>query len=155
MNHGPHCVCKSCFGARSVSDASVVLAAHGRGVDGADRWLALAARKMLDSKLADCGSPAEEALLAGLLLADLEPTQQHRIGAHRVDFAFLDKLLVVEVDGHAWHEKTQEQAQRDKARDRDLIAARWRVVRFTAREVFADAVGCARQVGKILGGKAA
>ena len=138
-----------------MSDGTAILAAHGRGVEGADRWLALVARQILDTVLARCGSPAEEAMVAGFILAGLTPGQQHQIGAHRVDFAFLNELLVVEVDGHAWHEKTQEQVQRDKARDRDLVGAGWCVVRFTAREVFADAVGCARQVADILGGKAA
>ena len=43
--------------------------------------------------------------------------------------------LVVEVDGHDFHERTKEQAQRDKTRDRDLQAAGFIVFRFTGREV--------------------
>jgi hypothetical protein len=35
--------------------------------------------------------------------------------------------IVVEVDGHAFHEKTKEQAQSDKARDRSMTTSGYRV----------------------------
>lgn len=65
-------------------------------------------------------------------------------GLFRVDFALLDRTsrIAIELDGHDFHERTKEQAQRDKARDRALTRAGWRVVRFTGSEVFADANRC-------------
>ncbi|MES2479414.1 MAG: DUF559 domain-containing protein [Bacteroidota bacterium] len=64
---------------------------------------------------------------------------------YRLDFALfyprfetgLEKLKVaVECDGHDFHEKTKEQAQRDKAKDRFLQSKGWIVARFTGSEIF-------------------
>jgi very-short-patch-repair endonuclease len=53
---------------------------------------------------------------------DVVIVPQQPIGFYRVDFAIPAKemRLVVEVDGHGFHEKTKEQAAKDKRRDRDL-----------------------------------
>lgn len=50
--------------------------------------------------------------------------------------------LAVECDGHDFHERTKEQARRDKGRDRKLVAAGVQVVRFTGSEIFADPLRC-------------
>lgn len=50
--------------------------------------------------------------------------------------------LCVEIDGHDFHERTKEQATRDKSRDRMLGLAGYTVFRFTGSEVFADARRC-------------
>ena len=39
--------------------------------------------------------------------------------------------IVVEYDGHDFHEKTKDQVARDKSRVRDLEIAGWRILRFT------------------------
>jgi hypothetical protein len=49
-------------------------------------------------------------------------------------------LVAVECDGHDYHERTKEQAQRDKARDRALQSIGWRVARFTGSEIWKDPV---------------
>ena len=89
---------------------------------------------------------------------------QFRVGRYRLDFGvfynprvrpennethdeFSDTIrIAVECDGHAFHEKTKEQAAHDKARDRFLITQGWTVMRFTGSELHADATGCAHQV---------
>lgn len=43
--------------------------------------------------------------------------------------------VVVEIDGHDWHERTKEQAARDKERDRNLQIEGYRTLRFTGSEV--------------------
>jgi very-short-patch-repair endonuclease len=71
------------------------------------------------------------------------------IGDYRVDFYLSlvehDKhhALIVECDGHDFHEKTKEQARRDKARDRYLVGQGYRLIRFTGAEIFADPIGTA------------
>lgn len=45
-------------------------------------------------------------------------------------------VLVVELDGHDFHERTKEQSTRDKARDRDITRKGWRAARFTGSEVW-------------------
>jgi len=59
---------------------------------------------------------------------------QSKIGKYRADFAIVTEYgarVVVECDGHNFHEKTKEQAQRDKERDRFLQDAGWKVYRFS------------------------
>jgi very-short-patch-repair endonuclease len=73
---------------------------------------------------------------------------------YRLDFLLesADKKLVVETDGHDFHERTKEQARRDKERDRALVAAGYMVMRFTGQEVYQDADKCAREVLDFIGG---
>lgn len=54
--------------------------------------------------------------------------------------------IVVECDGHDYHERTKEQAQRDKERDRILQAHRYYVLRFTGSEIYKDPYDCADKV---------
>lgn len=43
---------------------------------------------------------------------------------------------VIEVDGHDFHEKTKEQSQRDKLRDRTIQNSGYRILRYTGSEVW-------------------
>lgn len=54
--------------------------------------------------------------------------------------------VLVECDGHDFHERTKEQAARDKKRDRELQTAGYAVYRFTGSEVWANAMSCAVEV---------
>jgi very-short-patch-repair endonuclease len=54
--------------------------------------------------------------------------------------------VVVECDGHQFHERTQDQAEHDRARDRAMTAAGYQVFRFTGREIQRDARRCANEV---------
>ncbi len=58
--------------------------------------------------------------------------------------------VLVECDGHDFHEKTKEQARRDKQRDRKLSAAGYQVLRFTGSEIHADAEKCAQEIRSFL-----
>jgi very-short-patch-repair endonuclease len=60
--------------------------------------------------------------------------------------------VIVECDGHAFHEKTKKQAARDKARDRALQSSGSYVLRFTGSEIWNDPFGCARQVFETIEG---
>lgn len=66
-----------------------------------------------------------------------------------------EPLLGVEIDGHQWHEKTKAQAQRDKERERFLVAHGWKILRFTGSEVFnnprkcvEETIGCASDLSR-------
>lgn len=71
---------------------------------------------------------------------------QQKIGPYRVDFLLeyrplhsdLEKRIVVECDGHQWHERTKEQAIKDKERDRYLTREGYIVLRFTGSEIVDD-----------------
>lgn len=66
---------------------------------------------------------------------------------YRLDFAILGlaRNVAVECDGFDWHDRTPEQATRDKARDRALRRAGWEVLRFTGQEIHRDAAKCAAE----------
>jgi very-short-patch-repair endonuclease len=55
-------------------------------------------------------------------------------------------IVIIEVDGHDFHEKTKEQVRRDKSRDRFMTATEARVFRFSGSEVYQDAEACAADV---------
>lgn len=58
--------------------------------------------------------------------------------------------IVVECNGHEQHEKTKEQARRDKQRDRILQLAGFKVLRYTGTEIHADPLECAREIYTIV-----
>jgi hypothetical protein len=60
------------------------------------------------------------------------------------------KCFVVECDGHDFHEKTKEQVQKDKERERDLIKIGRIVIRYSGSEIYKDADECAREVCDII-----
>lgn len=109
-------------------------------------------------------SPAEARLAVAMIRHVCEPgwevAAQVPIGRYRADFTVTNNMnvkqyneipcrLVVEVDGHEWHERTKGQAARDKSRDRAIQADGWRVLRFTGSEVWNDPVSCAREIAAI------
>ena len=47
-----------------------------------------------------------------------------------------DTKIIIECDGHDFHEKTKEQARKDKQRDRFLIQNGFFVLRYTGSEIF-------------------
>lgn len=77
-------------------------------------------------------------------------SQQVKIADFRVDFVIkfitVDQQIVIECDGHDYHERTKEQAAKDRSRDRALTAMGYRVIRFTGSEIWADPWRCARDV---------
>ena len=131
----------------------------------------------LDRLGTQCGSPIETRLLAGLLChldghgigtvifsalpnppwlrdADVEVTLQKEIGDYRVDFHILlrrhDRQIIVECDGHDFHERTKEQARRDKARDRWFVTQDIRVLLFTGSEIYRDTQECVAEIANLI-----
>lgn len=52
--------------------------------------------------------------------------------------------IVIECDGHEFHEKTKKQAARDRQRDRLLTNNGYKVLRFTGSEIYKNPYVCAR-----------
>lgn len=98
-----------------------------------------------------------DGLPTGPLATEWEATvyPQHKSGGYRIDFAVhvtagqRSAWIAVECDGHDFHERTKEQAARDKARDRALTAAGFRVMRFTGSEIHTSPMNCALQVSSL------
>jgi len=85
----------------------------------------------------------------------IEP--QAMIGKYRVDFLITPtmgeregKRLIVECDGHDFHERTKAQARKDRSRDRELTALGYLVFRYTGSEIHADPIRCSDQVESVV-----
>ncbi|MBU2567632.1 MAG: endonuclease domain-containing protein [Elusimicrobia bacterium] len=111
------------------------------------------------SQLCDADSPPEKVLLWELILCLPEemqvlPQQEIKLPSftYRVDFLLRTpngKELVVECDGGR-HQREPEQIKEDKKRDRHLQMYGWKVLRFTADEVFWQADTCGREIRQTL-----
>lgn len=77
--------------------------------------------------------------------------------SYRVDFLIQVLLsndytlqFVIECDGHDYHEKTKEQARKDRQRERHLQNAGYIVIRFTGSEIYEDPYSCCDEVEGII-----
>lgn len=77
------------------------------------------------------------------------PVPQYQLNGYRLDFAWPEHKVAVEVDGHDYH-KTKEQRSYDAKRDRELIKKGWTTLRFTGSDVHKDADAVADEVIQIL-----
>lgn len=85
---------------------------------------------------------------------------QRQIGTYHVDFLLtqnnigpdsLLRPLVVELDGHDFHDKDKRQRSYEKARDRFLVKEGYRVIHFTGSDVVADPFKVAYEALELLG----
>ena len=85
---------------------------------------------------------------------------QRCIGKYRVDFCIQQNKLcpdeiytpvVVELDGHDFHDKDKRQRSYEKARDRFLVRSRYRVIHFTGSDVVADPFRVAHEALEMAG----
>lgn len=84
-------------------------------------------------------------------LADLPAPQTNvLIVGHKVDAHWPSHNLVVELDGYAYHGH-RAAFERDRARDAEMQAAGYRVVRLTNRQLESEAPRIATQLRKLLG----
>jgi very-short-patch-repair endonuclease len=77
------------------------------------------------------------------------PRVNERLGAFEPDFAWPAQRLIVETDGFATH-GTRDAFERDRARDRALLAAGWRVARITPRQLAAEPERLAAELRALL-----
>lgn len=68
------------------------------------------------------------------------PLTNHKVAGHEVDMVWVEKKLVLEFDGFAYH-ADRGAFERDRRRDQDLVAAGYRVIRVTARQVEEEPFG--------------
>lgn len=59
-----------------------------------------------------------------------------------------EPLVGVELDGHAFHERTKQQATERNRRDRDLSALGWRILHFSGSEFYHAPMHCVADVAE-------
>lgn len=57
-----------------------------------------------------------------------------------------DFTCYIECDGHDYQERTKEQAQKDRAKDRAFISAGLDLLRFTGSEIYNDHTRCSNEI---------
>ncbi len=87
----------------------------------------------------------------------LHISTQAKVGKYKVDFLISSSdgpqpnQIVVELDGHDFHDKDKYQRAYEKARDRFLIKKGLRVFHYTGSEIFSDPFAAAHEVLAFLG----
>jgi very-short-patch-repair endonuclease len=85
---------------------------------------------------------------------------QAQIGKYKVDFLITRNLgldftpfppLIVELDGHDFHDKDKKQRAYEKARDRFFVKEGYKVLHFTGSEVFKDPFAISYEVLDLIG----
>lgn len=79
-----------------------------------------------------------------------KPLINHKVLGRRRDFVWPDLRLAIEVDGYAYH-SSRAAIRRDKARDRELLAAHWRPARFMYEEVAFEPDYVVRELRRLIG----
>ncbi len=84
---------------------------------------------------------------------------QYQWREYRIDWAiyarrFNPPLFFIECDGHDFHERTKEQAERDRSKDRAFQEAGIPILRFTGREIYRDPQNCAAQIINFINARA-
>ena len=69
-------------------------------------------------------TPIEQTMYRRMTGAGLKPRCQYPVGSFRIDFAFPDEKVGVEVDGSRWHADRQ----KDQDRDNKLESLGWKVI---------------------------
>jgi very-short-patch-repair endonuclease len=111
--------------------------------------VALVAWDWTDSVLLRVDGHASGLFASRSIALEIEP--QADVGKYRVDFLLTlsaplradpttrpSVRMVLECDGHDWHEKTREQAARDRERDRALQQLDLAVFRYTGSDIWRD-----------------
>lgn len=127
--------------------------AHTRNIDQLTRE-ALAKRLVtpdqLDAPPPPTRSELERRMLRLIRDAGLpEPKVNHPIGRYVIDFAWLDHKVLVETDGYATHGH-HAAFEDDRARDAQLQAQGFIVLRFTWRQITAQPLRVAAQLAQVL-----
>lgn len=86
----------------------------------------------------------------------LMPQQEEVVDnqTYRIDFAIIKEgkpaKIAIELDGHAFHERTPVQAANDRQRERALIRQGYTVLRFTGSEVVSNSRKCLSEVVAVI-----
>ena len=91
-----------------------------------------------------------------VLLSPHEPIPTD-VASYTVDFLIVPEdpalenvKIAIELDGHEFHEKTQQQVRNDKVRERAIVQQGVTVLRFSGSEIVRNARGCVEEVEKFL-----
>ncbi len=112
-------------------------------------------------------SPIEQIFLLEWKFADLDRKLNVNLaphepistddGSYEVDFLIVSKdptlltvKIAIELDGHEFHEKTQQQVRKDKVRERAILKQGVTVLRFSGSEIVRNGRGCVEEVEKFL-----
>lgn len=89
----------------------------------------------------------------------IEIIPQAKIGSYSVDFLIVFYTnknkrweVAIECDGHDFHEKTKQQAAKDKKRDREITAEGITILHFTGSEIWKDPFNVRNEISTYING---
>ena len=105
-----------------------------QGRNGTTNLRRVLSERPLDYRVTD--SPLEDAFVKLLEAHSLpKPERQYRIeGIGRVDFAYLDARIAIEIDGYEYH-SDRKQSQKDRTRSNRMGLGEWLVLRYTKEDI--------------------
>jgi very-short-patch-repair endonuclease len=123
--------------------------------------LAIAGRRQCDAVYFDFGEKGSGDAEGDVTLC-IQP--QVQLDRYRVDFLATIQTIrpvgdgfdvarsqvIIECDGHDFHDRTTEQAIRDRSRDRELQLMGFQVFRYAGAEIWRDVFACAEEVLRFL-----
>lgn len=124
----------SALNLRLVSSPALIRYIANRGL-GNRRGVALLNRLLDDRDKGSTESELERRFLRVVRNARLlEPGRQHRVGRRRIDFAYIEERIAIELDGFAEH-GVKRAFEDDRRRQNELTLQGWVVLRFTWDDV--------------------
>ena len=103
----------------------------------------------VESKIEELFISCFNACRVALMVPDsVTPMTQVKVERYFIDWSVHlsnGKKLAVELDGHDFHEKTKEQASKDKKKDRTLVSNGYTVIRFSGSDVWNNPFECCRE----------
>lgn len=162
------------MGAKGTVEEAVKSAMENGVVRGIITRLTMYVETMYAEDIKKCESPIERQLFTNLVYTQFMEQNSHaaydfhvfpqkkliiqfsdKEASYRIDFwvTFWEKKnpentidILVECDGHEFHEKTKEQAKRDKMKDRHLQRAGYKILRYTGSEIYKNSFKCADEI---------
>lgn len=104
-------------------------------------------RYSFEREFAKCESPIEESLMKKMHEAGLKPYSQIPCGKYRIDIALYNRRrkIAIECDGEEFHSSVQQKAH-DEQKNKFLEKNKWRVLRFTGKEIYREVDWCVKVI---------
>lgn len=102
-----------------------------------------------EKELRKCESPIEVSLMKKIHAQGLFPYSQIPCGKYRIDIALFinGKRIAIECDGEAFHSSLA-QLEHDERKNRFLEKNKWRVLRFSGKEIYHEPDWCVQVIKK-------
>jgi hypothetical protein len=108
-------------------------------------WSALAKVGEISGSMVECHRQQEVTVGDVTYRLDFTLTPEGPLCFRGAQLGLYPQKIAIELDGHDFHERTKEQVAYRNQRDRDLLAAGWKVLHFSGSEIHRRPDECVRE----------